>query len=608
VRLLAFSQTARQDVEILRQGLGLIYNEAPRHLAAIVCLALVAALLPAAHIWLLKQIIDTVAAATRGHSVPADPGRTTLILAGSYLLLACFQQSLRGITPFLHGHVHEFLAGRVTMRVMEKASTYPDLSPFESPRFYDQLQLLEQNAAYRPMNLLSSLIDGLQSGLVLLSMLFLLARYQPALVLVLAVTAGPGAISQRRLQQAAWWGLADLIPLRRRLEYYTRVLLTAPFAKEVRLFGLAGHVLGWYRERFAELMARARRTRWELAGASLALSVLAALGLGGAFAYVIYQALRGTLTLGDLSLYTGALFQASGAAAGLVSALASLYEALPFMRELFAFLNRAPEMQVPVSGRLLSRCPHRGFRLEEVAFCYPEAARPVFQGLDLEIPCGRTTALIGENGAGKSTLVKLLTRLYDPTDGRILLDGIDLREYDLEDLRRSISGVFQDFARYQLSAWENIGLGDVDRIGDHRRITEAARRAGAEPVIRRLPGGEATMLGPEFDGGVELSGGEWQKIALARAFMRDAPIVILDEPTAALDARAEYEIYRRFLELAAGRTSLLISHRFSTVRMAELIIVLEGGAVIEQGDHCSLMARGSRYAELYTMQAEQYQR
>jgi ATP-binding cassette, subfamily B, bacterial len=357
--------------------------------------------------------------------------------------------------------------------------------------------------------------------------------------------------------------------------------------------------------------------------------------------------MRGAVTLGDLSLYTGALFQANTAAGGLVSALALTHEALPFLRELFAFLDSQPTVSLPETGRRLSSpspglsppmsalapesppntehptpntprptpytlCPtpfpHPGFRFEGVTFLYPESEHPVFDGLDLEIPWGKTTALVGENGAGKSTLVKLLTRLCDPVAGAIFLNGIDLREYDLEDLRRHIAVVFQEFARYQMPVWENIGLGDVRRLQDRRRIREAARRAGAEALIGRLPAGEETMLGREFEGGVELSGGEWQKIALARAFMRDAPVLILDEPTAALDARSEHELYRRFLELAAGRTTLLISHRFSTVRMAERILVLEGGAVVEEGDHRGLMARGGRYAELYAMQAERYHR
>jgi ATP-binding cassette subfamily B protein len=537
-----------------------------------------------------------------------------MVLAGSYLLLVCVQQIIGVISRLLQGHIRDLLAGQVTLQVMQKAAKYPDLTPFESPRFYDRLQRFRNEAAWQPMNLFNGLGGMAQSLLTLLCMLVFLARFHPGLVLVLMVAAGPSVLSQRRIHEAVWCYLAEITPLRRRLADYAQMLLTAPYAKEVRLYGFSGHLLQRYQELFAELTGQLQRTRSRAAGTSTALSLLAALGIAGAFAYVIQQALQGRVTLGDLSLYTGALLQANSAALGVVGALAMLHETLPYMRELFGFLDSAPAMSgtpsaLSVAGQGGTQAGTRrreGFRLEKVAFRYPETERAVFERLDLTIPWGKTTAVVGENGAGKSTLVKLLTRLYDPTGGQVLLDGIDLREYDLEDLRRHIAVVFQDFARYQLPVWENIGLGNVDHFTDRDRIAEAARQAGADAVIRRLPRGDETLLGREFDGGVELSGGEWQKIALARAFMRAAPFLILDEPTAALDARSEYEIYRRFLELAAGRTTLLISHRFSTVRMADLILVLESGEVIEEGDHRSLVAYGGRYAELYAMQAERY--
>jgi ATP-binding cassette subfamily B protein len=619
-------------------------------------LTLVEALLPAVSVWLLKQIIDTVAATGSGpgggaiHSAgsggtPPTLGGgeahtgTVLALAGSYLLLVCVQQSVRAISQFLQSHVRDLLAGQVTLRVMERASAYSDLSSFETPRFHDRLQTIQREVSYRPMYLFTGLAQGLQATITLGCMLFFLASYHPLIAMVLALAAGPGVFCQRRLHEASWWGMNDLIPLRRRLQEYARILLTAPFAKEVRLFSFAPHILGRYRERFAELTTRSRRTQWRLVAASVGLSLLAALGVGGAFAYVIDRALRGAFTLGDLSLYTGALFQANAAAGALAGALGLMHETLPFMRELFGFLegeepDSTPRCQVgsaltpppplPILGEgelyRASDTPlpglgegqgvrageHAGFLLDRVAFRYPEAERSVFTDLSLEIRWGQTTAIVGENGAGKSTLVKLLTRLYDPDAGRVLLDGIDLCEYDIETLRRQIAVVFQDYARYQLPFWENVALGDITALHDRERIREAARRGGAEGLIRRLPQGEETLLGREFDGGTELSGGEWQKVALARAFMRDAPILILDEPTAALDPRAEHDLYRRFLELARGRTTLLISHRLSTVQMADRILVLEEGRVLEEGDHRALMARRGRYAELYALQADRY--
>ncbi len=620
------AQTARADGQILRLSLALIRDAAPRLAPTAVILTLSEALLPAASLWLLKRIIDTVAAAkTHAAGSRVDAAGIAVMLAGSYLLLVCIQQATRGLSRFLEAQVDDLLNGRVTLLVMEKASAYPDLSPFESPRFHDRLELLQREVAYRPMTLKDGLAQGTQSGLTLVCMLGFLARYHPVLLLLLGVTATPALFYQRRLQGRAWYLMTAVAPLRRRMRGFADVLLTAPYAKEVRLFGFASHILTRYRETFGQMVSEVRRMRGRMLLASLALSLLSALGMGAAFAYVIQQALRGALTLGDLSLYTGALLQANSAATGVIAGLGKIHEALPFMRELFAFLDSTPPMTRPASSprpvapRLhglsdlgperqggAARQPLKGFRLEGVRFCYPEAERPVFECLDLEIPWGRTTALVGENGAGKSTLVKLLTRLYDPAAGRVLLNGTDLREFDLEELRRQVAVVFQEYARYRLPVWENIGLGDTRRMEDRARIREAARRAGADGLIGRLPNGDETLLGVEFEGGVELSGGEWQKIALARAFMRDAPILILDEPTAALDARSEHEVYRRFTELAAGRTTLLISHRFSTVRMADRILVLEDGRVIEEGDHAGLLAQGGRYAELYSLQAERY--
>jgi ATP-binding cassette, subfamily B, bacterial len=614
VRRAWLPQTARQDITTLRRGLSMVFAMAPRCAAAATSLRLVEALLPALHVWLLKWIIDTVAAAHQSPTLPAASSRTTLLLAGSYLLLVCVQQTIGVASRLLQGHIRDLIAGQVTLRVMEKAANYPDLTPFESPLFYDRLQRFRNEAAWQPMNLFNGLGGMAQSLLTLLCMLVFLAQFHPVLVLVLVVGAGPSVLSQRRIQEAVWCYLAEITPLRRRLADYAQMLLTAPYAKEVRLFGFSGHLLGRYQELFTELTGHLQRTRTRAARTSMALSLLAALGISGAFAYVIHQAQQGRVTLGDLSLYTGALLQANSAALGVVGALAMLHETLPYMRELFGFLDGKPTMSIKplgkpaaLNGSALGRSRGKeGFRLERIAFRYPGTERLVFSHLDLEIPWGKTTAVVGENGAGKSTLVKLLTRLYDPIEGRVLLDGVDLRDYDVEELRRQIAIVFQDFARYQLPVWENIGLGNVDYLHDRRRIAEAARQAGADAVIHRLPQGDETLLGREFEGGVELSGGEWQKIALARAFMRDAPFLILDEPTAALDPRSEYEIYQRFLELAAGRTTLLISHRFSTVRMADRILVLEHGEMIEEGDHRSLMGQGGRYAELYAMQAERY--
>jgi ATP-binding cassette subfamily B protein len=600
------------DAATLRRSLGLIRKTAPGLAAATLAVALVEALAPAAALWLLKQVLDAVAAARS-----ASAGSIAPLLA-AYCLLVAAQQSLRAVSQYLQAEFRDLLAGRVTAQVMARAGSFPDLVPFETPAVHDRLQLLQREVGYRPMLLVGAAAQGAQAVVTLLCMLAFVTRYHPALALVLVAAAAPGVFSQRRLYQAAWWGLTELLPLRRRLAEYARVLLSPAFAQEVRLYAVAPYILERYRGGFAEFLARARRVRLRLLLVSITLAIPAALGLGGAFAYVTRQALSGHLTLGDLSLYALALYHAGSAAAALAGALAVSHETLPFMRELFGFLDSPPPpAPLPTEffgGVSAVRSPRKtpwgggrpAFRLESVTFCYPQTERPVLMGLDLEVPRGRTTAIVGENGAGKSTLVKLLARLYDPTEGRILLDGVDLREWDRDALRRQIAVLFQDFARYPLTARENIGLGDVARIADAGAIQTAAGRAGAGALLARLPRGGETWLGREFEGGADLSGGEWQRIALARAFMRDAGILILDEPTAAMDPAAEADLHARFRELAAGRTTLLISHRLATVRLADRILVLEEGRLVEEGDHPGLLARGGRYAELYALQAERY--
>jgi ATP-binding cassette subfamily B protein len=600
------AREVREDLETLGRSLRLFYQAAPGLAAATAALALVEALLPAAGLWLLKRILDAVAA-----------GGAVRVSLGAYVLLLCLQQSLRALSQFLQGQTRDLLAGQVTLSVMASASAQSDLTAFESPRFHDRLLLLQREVAYRPMVLLGALAQGAQAAVTGLCMLCFLARFHPALVLALVVATAPGVLAQRRLYEAAWWGLAELLPLRRRLREYARILLDPPFAKEVRLFAFAPYVLERYREQFAALMSRVRGARWRLARTAVLLGLVAGLGGGFALAYVTDQAVRGRLTLGDLSLYTLALYQAASAAAALTGATAIVHEALSFMRELFAFLNGSPPGLPMMGGENRSSMPSppiigglggrsNAFRLEGVSFRYPGSDRPALVGLDLEIPRGSVTAIVGENGAGKSTLVRLLTRLHDPTEGRILLEGADLRDYDPEALRRQIAVLFQDFARYPLALWECVGIGEIARVGDREAIRRALRRAGAESLIARLPQGEETLLSQEFDGGVELSGGEWQRVALARTFMRDAPVLILDEPTAALDPASEADLHARFRELAAGRTTLLISHRLATVRLADRILVLEEGRLIEEGDHPALLRRGGRYAELYALQADRY--
>lgn len=365
-------------------------------------------------------------------------------------------------------------------------------------------------------------------------------------------------------------------------------------------------LFGRYKALFARFYRenRSLAARRNLAGAGL--SLLSLSGYYGCYVYVISRAIAGTITLGDLTLYGSVFLQLQGSLANLLTGLSTIYENSLFINNLFAFLELCPAISPSANGRRPPERWREGFVFHDVSFCYPGTTRYVLRNVNLRIRPGEKVALVGENGAGKTTLVKLLVRLYDPTEGHITLDGIDLREYDLGSLQQQISVIFQDFVHYYLPARENIGFGLVEALGDSKRIVTAAQKSGAHNIISALPQGYETTLGRWFDEGHQLSLGEWQKVALARAFMRDAPLLILDEPTASLDARTEYEVFQQFSALTRDRAAVLISHRFSTVRMADHIVVLEQGQIVEEGSHKELLEQNGLYATLFNMQAEKY--
>ncbi|HEV2121362.1 MAG TPA: ABC transporter ATP-binding protein, partial [Chloroflexota bacterium] len=500
-------------------------------------------------------------------------------------------------------------------------------------------------AGHRPLNIISSLVWMVRATLTLVSMAAVLFAFQPVLALIIVLVNLPNIYVRFRQGKEQWVINNWSVPEVRMMNYFRRLLTDKVDAKEIRLFGLGDYFLGEHARTFDTFHRRyslMRRRHW---GWNSALAALAGLGMAGAYGYIVLHVAAGTSTLGDLLLYTGALTAVQQNLATLTWQVSSFYQGNLFVRNLFEFLDMPPSMPEPPPG---TKPPvpaplQQGIELRGVAFAYAGSNRNVLEDVTLVIRPGQTVALVGENGAGKTTLVKLLTRLYDPTAGQIFVDGVDLRAYDLESWRRQIAVVFQDFTRFNLPARENIGLGRFEHAEDLMRVQAAAGRGGADTVISRLPDGYDTMLGRRFSGighdGVDLSGGEWQKIALSRAFMRagDVPLspspspssiplspspspsmregndgsggaqlLILDEPTAALDARAEHELFLRFNDLTRGKTTLLISHRFSTVRMADHIAVLEDGRITEQGSHQELMARGATYARLYGMQAERY--
>ena len=490
--------------------------------------------------------------------------------------------------------------------LQEKVNSFKGIALFEDPRFHDALENARRGA--NCTTILWSLSNLLTHTCVLLSTAILLARYHLLAPVIVFAAAVPRAALDRLFETGEWSVRRSGAPEARQMEYFSEIATGDEHAKEVRLFGLADTFIGLYRQAFSTLYGRLQRVRLRRAGWNAVTALCAAGGAGAVYGYIAVRAGTGAVTVGDLVLYTGLLFGLHGNLWRFSIAVGNGYRNLLDLSLFFGFLDRAPHLPILPEDRRcrVTRPLTTGIVLEQVSFAYPGTATLVLEDFDLEVEAGKTLALVGANGAGKTTLVKLLTRLYDPTAGRILMDGVDLREYDVDDLRQTFSVVLQDFVHYHLTARENVGFGQVDAMTDEARVIQAVERGQATEVVARLPQGLDTTLGREFPGGMELSGGEWQKVAIARGFMRSSEVLVLDEPTAALDARSEEALYERFSELVQGRTALFISHRLATVRMADRIAVLDAGHVAEQGSHDELMALGGRYARLFSMQAERY--
>jgi ATP-binding cassette, subfamily B, bacterial len=560
---------------------------------------LAAALLPLAMLGVSKRILDGIQAHSAGRPLP--PGFWYLV--GAEFALA----ALAGVLGRTIGYFDSLLSDRftrhVSIRVMEHASQL-DLASYEDPVFYDKLERARVQATDR-IAMIQAMGLVLQQFVAAASLSAGILWFSPWLLALLVIAVVPAFLGESHY---AFLGYAQNIrqtPVKRQLDYLRVLGASKESAKELKLFGLSGFLSGEYARLsnriYDENVRLARRRLW--AGAALAL--LGTAGYYGAYAYVIYRTVVGALTWGSLQFLAGAIAGASTNIQSIFSTFSSIADQSLFLTDLVEFLRVGPRIRSKPEALPAPRPIRDGFVFDKVSFAYPGRARLVLDGLDLRIETGERIALIGENGQGKTTLVKLLTRLYDPTAGRILLDGVDLRDYSIEDLHRQTGVIFQDFMRYEMTARQNIAMGQIDG-SNHGPVEAAARKSLADQVIARLPNGYEQLLGRRFDGGVDLSGGEWQKIALARAYLRDAQLVILDEPTALLDARSEYEVFRRFAELTEGKTALLISHRFSTVRMADRIVVLEDGRIAEQGGHQQLMALGGRYAGMFELQAASY--
>jgi ATP-binding cassette subfamily B protein len=590
----------------------MVWATSPTLTAATIALRLVRALLPVATLYIGKLIIDDVVMLVQLPDKPVtlhqwlDSGhlnRLGLLLAAEFAV-AVAADVLGRIVSLLDGLLAEQVSTSSSVRLMEHAATL-DLEDFEDAEFQDQLERARRQTSGR-MTLMSQLFSQAQDLVTVASLAAGLIVFAPWLIVLLLVALVPAFLGEAHFNAKSYSLDFGRTPERRELDYVRQTAASAETAKEVKIFGLNGFLIDRYRRLASSFYEANRRLALRRAGWGGLFTTIGTIGYYFAYGYIAWRTLTGEFSVGDLTFLAGSFRRLRTLLESLLSSFSSVAGHALYLDDLFSFFEVRPEIHSPANPLPFPKSIREGFVFEDVGFIYPGAERWAVRHLSFTLKAGEVVALVGENGAGKTTLVKLLTRLYDPDEGRILLDGRDLRDYGLDELRGSMGVIFQDFVRYNLPAGDNIAVGRIDARGDHERIVRAANRSQADEVIGRLAHGYDQMIGKRFKNGVELSGGEWQKIAIARAYMREAEVLILDEPTAALDARAEFEVFQRFKELSKGKTAVLISHRFSSVRMADRILVLADGRVEAQGTHEELVAQQGRYAELFELQAAGY--
>ena len=574
-------------------------------------LRLIRALMPVAMLYVGKLIIDeAVRLAGAGAMPPLAEAfssgylNTLLELLLLELAIAISSDLLGRMVSYADALLSELFTNATSVRLMEHAAEL-DLEDFEDPDLQDKLDRARRQTMGR-MSLMSQLFGQVQDSITVISFAAGLIVYAPWLIVLLAIALIPAFIGESHFNTLGYSLNFSWTPERRQLDYLRQVGASVETAKEVKIFNLNRFLIDRYKllaERFykANRALARKRAIW-----GTLLAALGTLGYYTAYAYIAWRTIRGDFSIGDLTFLSGSFLRLRQLLEGLLTGFSQVAGQALYLDDLFSFFAIEPEIRSRPDAAAIPRPIREGFVFDNVGFRYPDAERWAVRNLSFHLQAGEVIALVGENGAGKTTLVKLLARLYDPDEGRILLDGRDLRDYDLDDLRANMGVIFQDFVRYHLSAGENIGVGLVEAMDDKVRIRDAAHRALADEVIDALPAGYDQLIGRRFKTGVDLSGGQWQKIAIARAYMRDAQVMILDEPTAALDARAEFEVFQRFKELSDNRTAVLISHRFSSVRMADRILVLADGRIEASGTHEELMIEGGRYAELFELQAAGY--
>jgi ATP-binding cassette subfamily B protein len=588
--------------------LRLIWQTSPALALGNMALRLLRAALPVAMLYVGQLILDSVVQLS-GQPVEARQLTPVLTLVALEFGLAIFSDALGRGVALLDSLLGDLFANQSSIRLMEHAARL-DLDQFEDSAFYDKLERARRQTLSRTV-LMSQVLSQAQDVITMGFLAVGLTAFNPWLLLLLLVAVVPAFLGESHFNERSYSLVHGWTPERRELDYLRQTGASDETAKEVKIFGLSGFLVDRFRTLSDDFYQKNKDLVIRRAGWGAFFAAVGAAGYYAAYVYIISETVRGRVSIGQLTFLAGSFARMRGLLEGILSRFSAVAEGALYLQDFFDFFALRPRIvRQELTGERPVPFPRpikQGFTFENVGFKYRNTDKWALRNLSFQLQAGEKLALVGENGAGKTTLVKLLSRLYDPTEGRILLDGYDLREYDPAELRQEIGVIFQDFVRFQLPAGQNLAVGRIEQKDNQPRIEQAAQQSLADSVIAKLPGGYEQMIGRRFNGGVDLSGGEWQKIALGRAYMRDAQLLILDEPTAALDARAEYEVFQRFKELTQGKTAVLISHRFSTVRMADRILVIENGQCQEIGSHEELLARGGRYAELFRLQAAGYQ-
>lgn len=578
-----------------------VYQTSPKLASGNIILRLIRSAIPLLVLYIGKLLIDEVVLLIDRKST--DYNHLWLLISMEFGLVIISDLLARGIslTDSLLG---DMFANKTSIKLMEHAASL-DLAQFEDATFYDKLERARQQVTGRTALLSQTLAQG-QDVITMGSLLVGLVTFNPWLILLLLVAVIPSFIGELHFNARSYSLQRGWTPQRRELDYYRYIGASDETAKEVKLFGLSGFLIERFRNLSDRYFSENKKLSIQRASWGTLLVAIGTIGYFSAYSIIVFETVKGVVSIGSLTFLTGSFRQLQSLLESILGRFNSISQGALYLNDLFDFYKITPAIVSPAKPRPIPNPIQEGFTFENVGFKYPNSERWANRHLSFTLKVGEKLALVGENGSGKTTLVKLLARLYDPDEGRILLDGHDLKEYDLTELRQQIGVIFQDFQRFQFTAGDNIAVGGIESINKQNHLERAAEQSLADTVIEKLPLKYGQPLGRRFAKGVELSGGEWQKVALARAYLREANVIILDEPTAALDARAEYEVFRRFAELTKGKTAVLISHRFSTVRMADRILVLDKGELLEIGSHEELLAMNGRYAELFRLQAEGY--